>query len=330
MTLRLPWVDPFLVAMLAAVVIGLVAPELGFDPATAPTGHITSAGIAFVFFVHGAALSPGALRAGVANWRLHIAIQATTFVFFPLLGLLLLASLGGVLPLESRLGLFFLCALASTVSTSVAMTALARGNVAGAIFNASLSGVLGMIVTPFLVSLVAPAALGEIAVLPATLEIAKTLLLPFAAGQLVRPLVGEWIARNKRWTTLADRSVILLIVFLAFAQSAASNVWAEQGLGSIVLVMVITSALLAAALLFTRWLGAALRMSRADTVALVFCGSKKSLANGAPIAAVLFGDLPELGAIVLPILVYHQLQLVVGAILARRYALAETPAQPVL
>ena len=312
--------DGFLVAILCAVILALLAPGLGAGSGPLHIGFVTTLGVGLVFFLHGAALSPAALKAGAANWRLHVFVHSSTFLLFPALGLALFWGSESWLAPETRLGLFYLCALPSTVSSSVAMTALGRGNVPGAIFDATLSGLIGMIITPVLVGLVASSVTGHLPLLPAILDVFAKLLLPFLMGQLLRRWIGPFVARRKAWTTKADRAVIVLIVYGAFCESTASGLWSRYAPLSLVGIALIVLALLGTVLFLTTFASRLLGFSREDEVAAVFCGSKKSLANGAPIALVLFGHNPALGMIMLPVMLYHQAQLIVCSMLARRYA----------
>ena len=312
--------DGFLVAMIAAVALALAAPGLGSKGSIIPFGAITQVGIAVIFFLHGANLSPSALRAGAANWRLHVFIHATTFVLFPALGFLIYRLSGTALPSDMRLGVFYLAALCSTISSSVAMVAIARGNLAAAVFDATLSGLIGMVLTPILMSLVVPHGAGHLPVLQSIGDVALKLLAPFAAGHLLRPLLVPRLADRKGWITKLDRAVIVLIVYTAFCESTAAGVWSRYGVGAVATVAVLVAALLACALVATTLVSRKLGFSREDEITAVFCGSKKSLANGAPIANVLFAGSPSLGAILLPLMIYHQLQLIVCSLLARRYA----------
>jgi sodium/bile acid cotransporter 7 len=247
-------------------------------------------------------------------------VQSTTFLLFPIVGFGLWFATKGLMADGLRLGFFYLCALSSTISSSVAMTGIARGNVAVAVFNATLSGLIGMIATPFLVGLVSATGAGGPSIGGAILDIVKTLLIPFALGQLCRPLIGGWIGRNKKVTSTLDRGVIVLIVYNSFCESTLSGLWSKFSVATFVLVSGLALLLLVFALLYTtllsRWMG----LSKADEAAAVFCGSKKSLANGAPIAKILFAGNPAIGMIMLPLLLYHQIQLIVCANLARRYA----------
>jgi len=313
-------IDGFVLAMLGAVALALAVPWIGTGDGPLHLGLVTTIGIGIVFFLHGAALSPAAVKAGAANWRLHLVVHGSTFLFFPAIGAILFFGLNGLLAPEIRLGIFYLCALSSTISSSVAMTAIGRGNVPAAIFDATLSGLLGMVLTPLLVSLVAKTATGHLPLLPAIWDVMKTLLLPFAAGQLLRPWIGHFVARNKAWTSKADRFVILLIVYSAFCESTEAGLWSRYAPVTLVVIALLVLLLLGSVIAATTLVSRLLGFDRADEVTAVFCGSKKSLANGAPIARVLFGQDPALGMIVLPLMMYHQAQLIICSILARRYA----------
>lgn len=318
--------------MAIAVALALAFPGVGAAGGVIPFDRMTEVGIGLVFFLHGANLSREALRAGAANWRLHAFVQASTFVLFPLLGILMFFGGAGFLPSDMRLGLFYLCAVSSTISSSVAMVGIAKGNVAAAVFDASLSGVIGMLVTPFLVALVWTGGADRLPVLKSVLDIAGKLLLPFLVGHLLRPLLARSLAAWKPWINRLDRGVIVLIVYTAFCNSTKEGVWSRSGLPTLLGVAALTFGLLLVVLFLTTAASRRLGFPVEDEITAVFCGSKKSLASGAPIAKVLFGASPALGAILLPLMVYHQLQLVVCSFVARRYAargaLADAPVGP--
>jgi sodium/bile acid cotransporter 7 len=312
--------DGFLISMLGAIALASLFPAAGSSHGPLHAGVLTELGIALVFFLHGIELSSQALRAGAANWRLHLFVQLSTYVLFPLLGLIVFFGARRLLGPEVRLGMFFLCALPSTISSSIAMTSIARGNVAGAVFDATLSGLIGMVLTPVLVGLVSAAELRPLPILPAIEDVAAKLLLPFAAGQLLRPLIHPILHRHHRVLQHADQGVIVLIVYVAFCDAMLAGIWSRYSPLILLEILALSALLLALVLSLTRLGARALRLSHGDEVAAVFCGSKKSLASGAPIAQVLFGNAPALGLLMLPLLMYHQLQLVVCGILARRYA----------
>ena len=240
--------DAFLLAMIGAIALALLAPQLG---AANLLSVITDIGVMAVFFLHGANLSNAALKAGVTNWRLHIFIQAATFVLFPAVGFAIYFLAVPVLSHDVRLGLFFLCALSSTISSSAAMTALGKGNVPAAVFNASLSGLIGMVVTPVLVCLVLASGPQHLPVLDAVGDIVVKLLAPFALGRVARIWIAAWLARNKSVVNLLDRGVIVLIVFTSFSESTAAGLWARYGIGVLALIFVSVVALLALVLTVT-------------------------------------------------------------------------------
>jgi sodium/bile acid cotransporter 7 len=260
------------------------------------------------------------LRSGASRWRLHRLVQASTYVLFPLLGLGLNALVGRWVPPALALGFLYLCALPSTISSSVAMTAAARGNVAGAIFNATLSSLLGIVLTPLLLDLVASTTGQGLPLGPAILKLSTLLLLPFCLGQGLRRFVGAWFARYKPYTTRVDRGVILLLVLNSFSDSVHSGLLTHYGPSLVLLTLAGAAILLTCALGITTLAARRLHFARGDEIAAVFCGSKKTLASGMPMAKLLFGAHPGLGLIVLPIMLYHQLQLFVCSILADRYA----------
>ncbi|SFP69120.1 solute carrier family 10 (sodium/bile acid cotransporter), member 7 [Amycolatopsis arida] len=310
-------VDPYIVAILLTVAIASLLPARG-AAAGAVDGTAETA-VALLFFLYGARLSPQAVLEGIRHWRLHIVVLVSTFVLFPLLGLAAHALVPAVLTPELYIGLVFLCALPSTVQSSIAFTSIARGNVAAAICGASLSNLLGIVLTPLIVGLLL-ATSGGLSAEP-ILDIAVQLLLPFVAGQLLRRWIGDWIARHRRVLGLADKGAILLVVYSAFSQGVQAGIWQQLPVPRLLGLVAVNVVLLGVVLLATgygsRWLG----FPREDRIAIVFCGSKKSLASGVPMAAVLFAD-QSVGLIVLPLMLFHQIQLMACAALARRYAAA--------
>ncbi|MEM9178423.1 MAG: bile acid:sodium symporter family protein [Pseudomonadota bacterium] len=312
--------DRFVTLMIASAALGFLLPGLGASDGPLRLGLVTKLGIAFVFFLHGANLAPENLVAGVKNWKVHVLIQATTFAVFPILGLVIYFGLAPVLPESSRLGFFFLAALPSTISSSVAMTVLAKGNVPVAVFNATLSGLLGLVLTPVMISIVTATGSVQFSLLNAIINIAMTLLAPFVVGQVVRPVIKSFLAEHKPIISWLDRGVILLIVFTSFATSTAGGIWSRFTALEIAATLVLVLVLLALAFGLTVLTARRLNLSREDEAAVVFCGSTKSLANGAPIAQILFAGSPVLGVILLPLMLYHQLQLVACAVMAQRYA----------
>ena len=324
--MRLPRlrVDWFLCGIGLAIALAWVVPGPGAAGGWLHPDLLTKGGVALIFFLHGLGLSFAALGAGMVRWRLHLVVQTATFVVFPALSLALVALAGSTITPDLRLGFGYLGALPSTVSSSVAMTAAARGNVASAIFNATLSSLLGVFLTPVLVGwMMTEGAAGSSHALPlgkVILDLILWLVLPLVVGQSLRPLLAGWAARNKRWTSKVDRGTILVLVYTSFCDSVERGVWTGQG-GSVILATVVGSVVILATMLgginlLCRWLG----FPTEDRIAAVFCGSKKTLASGVPMAHLIFGSSPSLGVILLPIMIYHPLQLVVCGTLAGRWA----------
>jgi len=316
MKLRIDW---FMPALAAVTFLAWLFPEPGATGGWMQPALLTKAGVALLFFLHGVALSFDALRAGALNWRLHAVIQACTYLLFPLLGLGINALLGERVAPEIKLGIFFLCALPSTVATSVAMTAEARGNVAGAVFNATLSSLIGVVLTPLWITFVMQTSGQARPIGPVILDLMRWLVLPLALGQLSRPWLGAFVLRHKARITIVDRGTILLLVYTSFCDSFKEGVWSGHGTGQILLLTALCLGLFVLVLGLTSGVARLLGFSRADRIATIFCGSKKTLAAGVPMAKVVFGAHPGLGLILLPIMIYHTLQLLIGSVLAQRW-----------
>jgi sodium/bile acid cotransporter 7 len=317
MKLKFDW---FLAGMALASLLAWQFPAPGAAGGWLHPELLTKAGIALIFFLHGVALSFGALRAGALRWPLHVVVQTTTFVFFPLLGFVLLAVLGDHVSPELKIGYFYLCALPSTVSSSVALTAAARGNVAGALFNATLSSILGVFLTPLWIAVLLKTSGQAHPLGPVILDLTKWLILPLALGQCSRPLLAEWAKKNKSMINTVDRVTILLLVYTSFCDSFQQGVWSGHGWRIVVEVVVVTFGVFAVAMFTTALASRFLGFSREDRIAAMFCGSKKTLASGVPMARLIFGAHPGIGVILLPIMIYHPLQLVLCSVLAQRWA----------
>ncbi|WP_298009933.1 bile acid:sodium symporter family protein [uncultured Aquabacterium sp.] len=319
-------IDWFLVAMMVAVAVASFAPQWGRSEGPLRLGQVTDIGVFLLFFLHGMGLSTDSLKAGATRWKLHLLVQGCTYVLFPLWWAVLALLVGRWVPHDLLMGFFYLAVLPSTVSSSVALTAVARGHVAAAVLNATLSTLLGVFLTPLLVSLViGQSATGAgLEVGPTMLKVAQMLLLPFVAGHLLRPVLGAFFARIKRYTTVFDRGVIVLLVWSAFSDSVADGLWSRHGVGLLLQAAVGVVLFLMPMLWVTRWLARRQGLPVEDEIVAVFCGSKKTLASGMPMAKLLFGGSAAMGVLVLPIMLYHQLQLFVCAVMARRYAARST------
>ena len=307
--------DNFTLLLLAAMGLASLLPcrgsvAVGFNV-------VTNLAIGLLFFMHGAKLSRQDAVQGLLHWRLHLLVLVCTFVMFPLLGLGLRPLLEPLITPDLYVGVLFLCALPATVQSAIAFTSIARGNVAAAVCSASASSLIGIFLTPLLVGLLL-ATHGGAASFDAVRSIMFQLLLPFIAGQFARRWIGAWVERNKSRLAPLDRGSILLVVYTAFSEAVIEGLWQQIPLRALVGLLVLCVVLLALALLITTLAARRLGFNTEDEVTIVFCGSKKSMASGIPMARVLFAG-HAVGAIVLPLMVFHQLQLMVCAVLAQRY-----------
>lgn len=317
---RLP-VDPFIIGLILAVILASIVPCRGRGASV--FGVATDVAIALLFFLHGAKLSREAILNGIGNWRLHLTVLASSFIMFPLVGLALRAGLQRWVEAPILDGVLFLCLLPSTVQSSIAFTSIARGNVPAAVCSASASNVIGIFVTPALVGLLMAgrATTGQSGGFPtdAVGAILLQLLAPFILGHLSRPLTARWISSHPATVNIVDRGSILLVVYTAFSAAVVEGLWHQLSLGDLAIVLILDALVLAFALFATAFGARKLGFNRADEIAIVFCGSKKSLASGVPMAGVLF-PAAAVGFLIVPLMLFHQMQLMVCAMLARRYA----------
>ncbi|OKH98054.1 bile acid:sodium symporter [Streptomyces sp. CB02923] len=324
-------VDPYVAALLGTVLLATLLPATGRGAVAA--GTTADLAIGLLFFLYGARLSTREAVHGLRQWKLHLLTGASTFVLFPLLGL----AAGGLVPflLTDRLytGLLFLCVVPSTVQSSIALTSTARGNVPAAICAGTYSSLVGMAATPLLAAWLIGSAPGFSAA--GLLSIATHLLLPFLAGQSLRRWTGGFLTRHKKPLGLLDRASILLVVYTAFSKGMTQGIWQQVTPVRLLALLLLAAGLLATALVTTSLAARRLGFCREDRVTIVFCGSNKSLATGLPMAAVLFGG--AAGPVILPLMLYHQLQLMVCAVIAARWsrrpetaaAAPEPPLRPV-
>jgi sodium/bile acid cotransporter 7 len=324
MNLRRLLPDPYILALLAMVALASIAPAYG-RPAVV-LDAATEAAVALLFFLHGAKLSSEAVIGAIRHWRLHLTTLTASFVLFPVAGLALRPLLEPLVGADLYRGVLFLCMLPSTVQSSIAFTSIAQGNVAAAVCGASASNMLGIVLTPLLVGLFVASGSAAGPSGHAIVSIVVQLLLPFVAGQIMRRWIGRWVDHHKPMLKYVDQGSILLMVYAAFGAAVHEGLWQHLGLGALAGLLTVDAVLLAVLLLATTWGSRALGFSREDEIAIVFCGSKKSLATGIPMAKVLLAG-QGAGSIVLPLMLFHQLQLMVCAVLARRYARRE-PERP--
>ncbi|CAM5538569.1 Bile acid:sodium symporter OS=Streptomyces aurantiogriseus OX=66870 GN=GCM10010251_09160 PE=4 SV=1 [Streptomyces aurantiogriseus] len=317
---RLRWpswmpIDPYILLLLGTVGLAALLPARG-AAADVASGASTAA-IAFLFFLYGARLSTREALDGLKHWRLHVTVLACTFVIFPVLGLAARGLVPVFLTDPLYQGLLFLTLVPSTIQSSIAFTSIARGNVPAAICAGSFSSLVGIVVTPLLAAALLGSTGGGFST-DSLVEIVLQLLVPFVAGQLLRRWIGGFVARHKKVLGYVDRGSILLVVYTAFSEGMVQGIWHQVSPVRLAGLLVVEAVLLAVMLALT-WYGArALRFDREDRIAIQFAGSKKSLASGLPMASVLFGAHASLA--VLPLMLFHQMQLMVCAVIAKRRA----------
>jgi solute carrier family 10 (sodium/bile acid cotransporter), member 7 len=316
--------DPFIIVLLLTIGLSGVLPVQGGYATW--LGVVATGAVVLLFFLHGLRLPRENLIAALQHWRLHLLILACTYLVLPALGFGLQLAWPELLPPSLWTGVLFLCVLPSTVQSSIAFTSIAGGNVGGAVASAAASNLLGVIVTPLLIALLLHSGAGTGPSFSGIWKIVLQLLLPFAVGHLCRPWLADWAARNKEFMTYTDRSTIVLAVYSAFSAAVIGGIWARIPLGGLLVLLAICAGLLAAVLWLCGWFARIAGFGRADEIAIVFCGSQKSLASGVPMARVLFAG-PEVGFALLPIMIFHQLQLMASAWLARRYQRQHTGRQ---
>lgn len=308
------YVDGFILAMVAVAVTAGIFPARGSVADAVESA--TTAAIALLFLLYGMRLAPREALDGLRHWRLHTVVLSCTFILFPIIGLLARVLVPSVLTDDLYTGLLFACLVPSTVQSSIAFTSMAKGNVAAAVVSASASNLLGVFLTPLLVIMLMNTT-GQATIDPsAVLRIVAQLLVPFVAGQLLRRWTAGWVHRHARATRLVDRGSVLLVVYGAFSAGMVEGIWHALSPWRVVAVGIVCAAILALVLTISATVARLLRFGRADRIVVVFCGSKKSLATGLPMALVLFTGHP-VGLIVLPLMIFHQIQLITCAVLAQ-------------
>ncbi|GHA87466.1 MULTISPECIES: bile acid:sodium symporter family protein [Streptomyces] len=306
-------VDPYILALIGTVVLAALLPASG--AAADVAGGASTGAVALLFFLYGARLSTRDALDGLKHWRLHLTVLACTFIAFPVLGLASRGLVPYVLTPQLQEGLLFLCLVPSTIQSSIAFTSMARGNVPAAICAGSFSSLAGILLTPLLAALLLGGGAAGFSA-DSLVKIVLQLLVPFLAGQLLRRWIGGFITRHRKVLGLVDRGSILLVVYTAFSAGMVAGIWHQVTplrLGA----LLAAEAVLLALMLALSWYGAKrLGFGREDRIAIQFAGSKKSLAAGLPMASVLFGAHASLA--VLPLMLFHQMQLMVCAVIAKR------------
>lgn len=308
--------DNFTLILIGLVVLASVLPAQG-DAAVVAT-WATNLAIGLLFFLHGAKLPTSAVVAGLAHWRLHGLVFACTFLLFPALGLALRPVLEPTIGAELYRGMLYLCALPATVQSAIAFTSIARGNVPAAICSAATSSLVGIFITPLLVLLMLGAAVQSMPLGEAIGKIVVQLLVPFLAGQVARRWIGAWVEKNKAWLKYVDQCSIYLVVYTAFSRAVVDGIWSRLPVWQLITLIVACCVFLALILAIVHFIAKQLRFNIEDRITILFAASKKSLASGVPMAQVMFSG-AAMGTLLLPLMIFHQIQLMVCAVLAKRY-----------
>jgi sodium/bile acid cotransporter 7 len=314
--------DNFTLMLITVVIIASFLPATG--QVAVGFGWLTNIAIALLFFLHGAKLSRESIIAGAGHWRLHLLVFGLTFVLFPLLGLALKPVLSPLIGKDLYMGILYLCALPATVQSAIAFTSLARGNIPAAICSAAASSLFGIFLTPLLVTLLLNVHGEGGSTLDAIVKISLQLLLPFIAGQITRRWIGAWVGRNKNWLKFVDQGSILLVVYGAFSEAVNEGIWQKTPVWDLAGLVLVCCLLLTLVLVASTLLSKLFGFNQEDRITILFCGSKKSLATGVPMAQVLFAG-STIGLLILPLMLFHQIQLMVCAVVAQRYAKRTEP-----
>ena len=318
-TLAKAGINGFFFALIFMVLLAYFFPQIGAEEGVLPLGVITDIGVFLIFFFYGVKLSPAQLRLGLSNYKLHLLIQSTTFILFPIL-VLALHYASGASSSYMWIGVFYLAALPSTVSSSVVMVSIAGGNLPAAIFNASVSSLIGIFITPIWMGVFLDVSGSNFDLTSTFIKLSIQILLPVILGFLLHKKLGSFVLDNQVRLKYFDQAIILLIVFTAFAESFAQKMFDGYSLLEFVLIGGAMAGLfvfmVAVMWSISKWLGFRL----ADTITVIFCGSKKSLVQGAVMGKVLFPDPLIFGIVLLPLIIYHSLQLLMGSALAQRFA----------
>jgi solute carrier family 10 (sodium/bile acid cotransporter), member 7 len=310
--------DWFLLGLLGVVVLAYFFPAVGSKTSPVPWKTITTAGVALIFFFYGLRLSPDKLKAGLRNWRLHLVVQLITFVAFPVLALAVRPLFEGLKGQQLWESIFFLCALPSTVSSSVVMVSMARGNLPAAIFNASISSLLGIVLTPLWTSLLLHTSAGGGHLWSLALGLLWQVIAPVMAGVLLNSRFGAFAERHKGTLRISDQLVILLIVFTAFCESFAEGVFRSYAVRDVALLALGMVGLYLAIFGVAWALSRLLHFSREDRITALFCGSKKSLVHGSVMVSLLFPGMAATGLLLLPLMLYHALQIILASMMAQQ------------
>ncbi|WP_165749676.1 bile acid:sodium symporter family protein [Cellulophaga sp. Z1A5H] len=311
-------IDGFVLSVIAVIGIAYVFPQWGTPESKIPIDTISAIGISLIFFFYGLKLSPAKLKAGIKNWKLHLLVQGSTFLLFPLLILVFRPFIQNEAQETIWLAFFFLAALPSTVSSSVVMVSMAKGNIPAAIFNASISGIIGVFLTPLWMGLFVQNAQADFDFTDIYLKLFSQIILPVLVGILLQRFLGEFAQKHTKSLTLFDKSVILLIIYKSFAESFEGDIFNAVSVLDLLMLFVAVLVLFGIIFFLTGFLAKKMKFNTADQITAQFCGTKKSLVHGTVFSKIIFGNLASIGIILLPIMVFHAIQLLIISTVASK------------
>ena len=311
-------IDKFVLSIIAVIIIAYFFPQWGIENSKIPINTISAIGISLIFFFYGLKLSPTQLRAGLKNWKLHLLVQGSTFLMFPLLVLIVRPFIQNEEQETIWLAFFFLAALPSTVSSSVVMVSMAKGNIPAAIFNASISGIIGIALTPLWMGLFIDSSQTDFDFTEIYLKLIIQIILPVILGLLLQRFFGEFARKHSSKLTLFDKSIILLIIYKSFAESFYNNIFSAVSFLDLLFLFIGVVILFALAFWLTGFISRKLHMNKEDQITAQFCGTKKSLVHGTVFSKILFGNMATIGIMLLPLMLFHATQILVISIIASR------------
>ncbi|CAM3591399.1 bile acid:sodium symporter family protein [Zobellia roscoffensis] len=311
-------IDGFVLSVIAIIGIAYVFPQWGVPGSNIPINTISTIGVSLIFFFYGLKLSPQKLKSGIKNWKLHLLVQASTFVIFPLLILIFRPLLQTQEQETIWLAFFFLAALPSTVSSSVVMVSIAKGNIPAAIFNASISGIIGVLITPLWMGLFVQNAQSNFDFTDIYTKLIVQIILPVIVGFLLQRFLGEFAQKYGKQLTLFDKSIILLIIYKSFAESFEGSVFSSVSILDLVFLLLGVVILFWVVFFLTGFLARKMRFSLEDQITAQFCGTKKSLVHGTVFSKILFSNMVSIGIILLPLMLFHATQLLIISVVASK------------
>ena len=311
-------IDGFVLSVIAVIGIAYIFPQWGTPESKIPIDTISAIGISLIFFFYGLKLSPAKLKAGIKNWKLHVLVQGSTFFIFPLLVLIFRPFIQNEAQETIWLAFFFLAALPSTVSSSVVMVSIAKGNIPAAIFNASISGIIGVVLTPLWMGLFVQSAQTDFDFTDIYIKLFVQIILPVVVGILLQRFLGEFAQKHNKRLTLFDKSVILLIIYKSFAESFEGDIFSTVSILDLLMLFVAVLILFGIVFFLTGFLAKKMRFNTEDQITAQFCGTKKSLVHGTVFSKIIFGNLGTIGIILLPLMIFHAIQLLIISTVASK------------